>query len=103
MTCGYTCSSSACKEDCNPNAPYTTFTDCTNHCKTKHKAPLWIILGVLGAIIVGVLIWIVVVHVKHTHHAYKVGKVVNEMRVAQGGTTVAPTVAAHGSYGAQVP
>ena len=97
MTCGYTCSSLSCKEDCSSNAPYKTFSDCNDHCKAKTKQPLWIILGVLGAIIVGVLIWVIVVHVKYSHH-YKVGKVVNDMRIAQGGTTV-PSTLAYGSYG----
>lgn len=93
--CGFVCHDSTCKQDCDANAPYKTFQDCTSHCKTKHKPTLWIVLGVLGVVIVGVLVWVIVVHVKHTRHHYKVGTVVNDMRVAQGGTTVAPTLISH--------
>lgn len=64
--CGYACDASRCKKDCQANAPYKTFGDCTSHCKTKKKELLWIILGSLGAILLGVLVWVIVARVKHS-------------------------------------
>lgn len=90
---GYVCSKGSCAETCDPNPTYKTFQDCTSHCKTSRRQTLWIVLGVLGAVILGVLIWVAVVRVRHRHR-YTVGKVVNEMRLQNGAaqTSVPPTI-----------
>ena len=70
----------------------------------KKTETFWIILGVLSAAVFGVLIWIIVVRVKHSHH-YKVGNVMNDIRKTNGTFTVSPTISHghRGTYGSEVP